>query len=528
MAFAPPRPQSVYGRPGAAQGIVADIDWGLATKVGEHYGGAFKGLGATAGKAIEQYGLNKRKRAVLEKSLQGKVSALMEHDPKAAKDLFRDESFNKDTERLMTGEMGLSDLEGLVGKIEGYSGVATDALSRDLALSQGRMAKVDAGIAERDKAALSGFAKTLAELQVKRVTVTNQAEIDRILALAESAGLDRDLLKKTVDDRVSILKSQADTAGVGARIAKDTEKDVRKQKRLQTKEMKQGLRLQAQQIAAQKLRNKRDKKLFPNQQRLLQAEVDLIPTKKDIAELDLRKRELAFDFAEATEDKERELLGLKLESAHVALRLGKAQAGKLEAELDGKSVPLRAIIDPRTGVAIPDQFFDPDGEMYDLSSGKAVKVGTIRETDTPLEIATKGLKYWNDQVDNLGEGTHMFTATDYEWADEELNWSVQTYDMVVTQGTEQDDGTWDHAWTDASGELRRVEGWKSLEDLRDGTTAEKKMADKLEAYRKAVRNRNKMPSMPSTPSPQGGGSIQTTLQNAQTAIRNAFGVGTAP
>tara|TARA_Y100001938_G_C8066206_1_gene420317 strand:- start:58 stop:1443 length:1386 start_codon:yes stop_codon:yes gene_type:complete len=188
-------------------------DFSGIERAGAAWGDAFKGIG----EQVEKYQLNKKKRTVLEDSLQGKIEALMEHDPRAAEALFRDESFDKDTQRLATGEMKLSELEGLVGKIDGYSGQTQNIMRDKLAASQARIALVDAGIAERDKAQMSQFAKTLAELQVERVTDTNQAEIDRLNALAESVGLDRDILKRTVDDRVSILRSQAKTAEAGAK-----------------------------------------------------------------------------------------------------------------------------------------------------------------------------------------------------------------------------------------------------------------------------------------------------------------------
>ena len=195
--------------------VVPDVDFSGIERGGAAWGEAFKGIGS----AIEQFQLNKQKRTVLEAGLQGKVEALMEHDPGAAEALLRDESFNKDTQRLATGEMKLSELEGLVGKIGGYSGQTQNIMRDKLAASQARVAQVGATIAERDDAQMSQYAKTLAGLRVKTATDTNEAEIKRILALAESAGLDRDILKRTVDDRVSILQSQAETAEAGADIA---------------------------------------------------------------------------------------------------------------------------------------------------------------------------------------------------------------------------------------------------------------------------------------------------------------------
>ena len=106
--------QTFYGRgPGPA---IARMDMNAATAPGRAYGQMFANVGSQIGGAIEQYGLNKEKRAKLTGEIEGMLPQYMQ-DLTMSGDEDSDKKNMQRIEKFKKGDSSMADLQGLAGEL---------------------------------------------------------------------------------------------------------------------------------------------------------------------------------------------------------------------------------------------------------------------------------------------------------------------------------------------------------------------------------------------------------------------------
>ena len=106
--------QPFYGRgPGPA---IARMDMNVATAPGRAYGQMAANLGKQVGGMIEQYGLNKEKRAELTGEIEAMLPQYMDSFTNTGNEVDDKKNFQR-LEKFSKGDMSMADLKGLAGEL---------------------------------------------------------------------------------------------------------------------------------------------------------------------------------------------------------------------------------------------------------------------------------------------------------------------------------------------------------------------------------------------------------------------------
>lgn len=193
---------------------LARVDTRPIIEAGRAQGQMFANLGGQIGKTIEQYQLNKEKRA----KLTGEIEAYYKENPNAISEIGMsgDEEQDKkdilERERFLKGDMNMSQLEGLAGKLARGELLKTKNLDQRYKEAQIRSAELDNRfkIADEENRLLRstletegvGLLNRLRESQLAVADIEKQLKDNRL-------GVDKELLKTELEQaKASLARTQ--------------------------------------------------------------------------------------------------------------------------------------------------------------------------------------------------------------------------------------------------------------------------------------------------------------------------------
>ena len=212
--------QPFYGRgPGPA---IARMDMNAATAPGRAYGQMYANLGKQVGGMIQQYGLNKEKRA----KLTGEIEAYYKENPNALGEIGMsgDEAQDKkdftEREKFVKGDMSMAQLEGYAGKLARGDVLKTKNAQNEALAIANEVGRVNLGITkelkdtriniEKDKGVISKLARELAveiNPQKKELLTEQMTEAIANLGLGDQR---RELQKANMASQTEVLPGATD------------------------------------------------------------------------------------------------------------------------------------------------------------------------------------------------------------------------------------------------------------------------------------------------------------------------------
>lgn len=182
---------------------LARVDTRPIIEAGRAQGQMYANMGAQIGGMIQQYGLNKVKRA----KLTGEIEAYYEENPEALSQIGMtgDEAQDKkdllEREKFMKGDMSMAQLEGYAGKLARGEVLRSKKLQDQSRIIQNQLGEQNLGLREK----LEGATVALAEAQTQRAEtenrIANMSE-EQLLALAKLTTEERRLaLQSSIDER---------------------------------------------------------------------------------------------------------------------------------------------------------------------------------------------------------------------------------------------------------------------------------------------------------------------------------------
>ena len=153
-----------YGQGGATP--IAKMNMQAATAPGRAYAHMGKDFGDKIGSAIEQYGLNKEKRA----KLTGEIEAYYEQNPNAISEIGMsgDEAQDKkdlsQRDKFIKGDMSMAELEGYAGKLARGDVLKTKASENESRRIANEMGALNLSITEELKDTRIGIERANGEI----------------------------------------------------------------------------------------------------------------------------------------------------------------------------------------------------------------------------------------------------------------------------------------------------------------------------------------------------------------------------
>lgn len=180
---------------------LARVDTRPIIEAGRAQGQMYANMGAQIGGMIQQYGLNKQKRA----KLTGEIEAYYKENPEALSQIGMtgDEAQDKkdllEREKFMKGDMSMAQLEGYAGKLARGEVLRSKKLQDQSRIIQNQLGEQNLGLREK----LEGATVALAEAQTQRAEtenrIANMSE-EQLLALAKLTTEERRLaLQGSID-----------------------------------------------------------------------------------------------------------------------------------------------------------------------------------------------------------------------------------------------------------------------------------------------------------------------------------------
>jgi len=224
--------QPFYGRgPGPA---IARMDMNAATAPGRLYGQMYANLGKQVGDTIEEYGLNKEKRA----KLTGEIEAYYDQNKDAlaqigmSGDEVQDKKDFSQRDKFVKGDMSMAELEGYAGKLARGDVLKNQAAQNETRAIANELGRVNLGITkelkdtriniEKDKGILSDLATKLAvELnpEKKKLLQAQMSDAIKNFGLGDQR---RELEKATIDSALDNLDYKTDEERQAALLSSAT------------------------------------------------------------------------------------------------------------------------------------------------------------------------------------------------------------------------------------------------------------------------------------------------------------------
>jgi len=224
--------QPFYGRgPGPA---IARMDMNAATAPGRAYGQMYANLGKQVGDTIEEYGLNKKKRA----KLTGEIEAYYDQNKDAlaqigmSGDEVQDKKDFSQRDKFVKGDMSMAELEGYAGKLARGDVLKNQAAQNETRAIANELGRVNLGISkelkdtriniEKDKGILSDLATKLAvELnpEKKKLLQAQMSDAIKNFGLGDQR---RELEKATIDSALDNLDYKTDAEKQAALLSSAT------------------------------------------------------------------------------------------------------------------------------------------------------------------------------------------------------------------------------------------------------------------------------------------------------------------
>ena len=191
----------------------------LIARAGQSQGQTFANLGGQIGGMIQQYGLNKEKRAVLTGEIEAMLPQYMDSFTNTGDEIEDKKNFNR-LEKFSKGDMSMADLKGLAGELAMKDKVQARAAQNEARTIANEMGRVNLDITnqlkdtriniEKDKGVLSDLATKLAvELNPQKKKLLQAQMRDAI----ENFGLGdqrRELEKATMASQAKLLSGATD------------------------------------------------------------------------------------------------------------------------------------------------------------------------------------------------------------------------------------------------------------------------------------------------------------------------------
>tara|TARA_R110002110_G_scaffold140457_1_gene327739 strand:- start:341 stop:1909 length:1569 start_codon:yes stop_codon:yes gene_type:complete len=219
--------QPFYGRgPGPA---IARMDMNAATAPGRAYGQMYANLGKQVGDTIEEYGLNKKKRA----KLTGEIEAYYDQNKDAlaqigmSGDEVQDKKDFSQRDKFVKGDMSMAELEGYAGKLARGDVLKNQAAQNETRAIANELGRVNLGISkelkdtqiqlEKDKGILSGINTKVAKMRERGLTKEEQNMLKKLDLLGKQTdALSDNLDYKTEAERQdALLKTATSKANIG-------------------------------------------------------------------------------------------------------------------------------------------------------------------------------------------------------------------------------------------------------------------------------------------------------------------------
>lgn len=204
--------QPFFGRGAGPQ--IARMNLNAATAPGRAYGQMFANLGGQIGKTIEQYGLNKEKRAELTGEIEAMLPQYMDSFTNTGNEVDDKKNFQR-LEKFSKGDMSMADLKGLAGELAMKDKVEARAAQNEARTIANEMGRINLDITnqlkdtriniEKDKGVISKLARDLAvEVNPEKKELLKARMSDAIanLGLGDQR---RELEKATMTSRADLL-----------------------------------------------------------------------------------------------------------------------------------------------------------------------------------------------------------------------------------------------------------------------------------------------------------------------------------
>jgi hypothetical protein len=204
-----------YGSSLGSTAQAADI----IARAGQQRGQALAGMGAQIGGMIQQYGLNKEKRAELTGEIEAMLPQYMQKLTMSG-DQESDKKNMQRIEKFRKGDSSMADLKGLAGELAMKDKVAARAAQSETVRIANEMGRVNLGITEelkdtkiqleKDKAVISRLAMDLAkETNPQKIELlqTQMSDAIKNLGLGDQR---RELAKATMTGQKEVLPSATD------------------------------------------------------------------------------------------------------------------------------------------------------------------------------------------------------------------------------------------------------------------------------------------------------------------------------
>jgi len=219
--------QPFYGRgPGPA---IARMDMNAATAPGRAYGQMYANLGKQVGDTIEEYGLNKEKRA----KLTGEIEAYYDQNKDAlaqigmSGDEVQDKKDFSQRDKFVKGDMSMAELEGYAGKLARGDVLKNQAAQNETRAIANELGRVNLDITkelkdtqiqlEKDKGILSGINTKVAKMRERGLTKEEKNMLKKLDLLGKQTDALSDNLdyKTDAERQAALLSSATSRAGIG-------------------------------------------------------------------------------------------------------------------------------------------------------------------------------------------------------------------------------------------------------------------------------------------------------------------------
>ena len=201
------------GNYGSALGSNANAA-NLIARAGQSQGQMFANLGGQIGGMIQQYGLNKEKRAVLTGEIEAMLPQYMDSFTNTGDEIEDKKNFNR-LEKFSKGDMSMADLKGLAGELAMKDKVQARAAQNEARTIANKMGRVNLDITnqlkdtriniEKDKGVISKLARDLAVEANPKKKELLQAQMSDAIANLGLGDQRRELEKATMTSQAKVL-----------------------------------------------------------------------------------------------------------------------------------------------------------------------------------------------------------------------------------------------------------------------------------------------------------------------------------
>ena len=199
---------------------LARVDTRPIVEAGRAQGQMYANLGKQVSGAIEQYGLNKEKRA----KLTGEIEAYYKENPNAISEIGMsgDEAQDKkdflEREKFINGDMNMAQLEGLAGKLARGDVLKTKYAQNEARAIANELGRVNLGITKeledtkiqlgKDQGIISGINTKVAKMRKRGLTKEEENMLKKLNLLGKQIDAESDL----VEPRAEATKAALETS----------------------------------------------------------------------------------------------------------------------------------------------------------------------------------------------------------------------------------------------------------------------------------------------------------------------------